>query len=155
MTPALRPIERLNVTLGAGAVAGAAVLASPAFAASVALGAALEVVNFRALYRASLALFAGQVPTSGAWLLVFGLRFVLLAVAVGVALGSGAHPVGLVLGLSMIVPAALIAAWRARPAYQAQPLRGVPPPEDPSWDDYSVWRPAQSDPLDPQDPEDT
>ncbi len=143
MRSKLVPIERLNVTLGAGAVAGAVAMGAPLFALSVALGTALEVVNFRTLHRAALALFAGHVETGNKWLVLFSVRLALLAAAIGFALRSGADPVGLVLGLSMVVPAALIVAWRTRPPVTPAPLQAVPPPDDASWDEYSVWHPAR------------
>ncbi len=141
MTARRTSIERLNLTFGLGAAAGAAAVAGPTFALSVALGTALELVNFRALYQASLILFSGQLTTAGKWLVVFGLRLVLLAIAMGVALRSGAHPVGLLLGLSSVVPAVLVQAWRSRPPVLDHPPLAALSPEDSSWDDYSVWRP--------------
>ena len=41
------PIERMNLTLAASAVAASVVWASPVFALSLAAGAALEAFNFR------------------------------------------------------------------------------------------------------------
>ena len=140
----LDPVERLNLTLSAGAVAASLAVASPQFATSLALGAAIESLNFRVLRNASLRLFGGDLGAGHAWLAGFGLRFVALAFAISFALRSGAHPVGLVLGLSMIVPAVVAAAWRERPSI-GNPAPG-PPPDDPSWDSWDAWR-ARERPL--------
>ena len=60
----------------------------------------------------------------------------LLAAAVAAWLhAAGAHPVGLVIGLSLIVPSVVIAAWMARP--RAGPCRPRRPPDDPSWDEWN------------------
>lgn len=132
----LDPVERLNLAFAAGTAAISVVLVSPAFAASVALGAVLETANFRALRRAAAA-FLGLVPGSGLWIGGFGLRFLLLGVGVGVALWAGAHPAGLILGLSLIMPAVVIAAWRNRPPVVECPPG--PPPDDESWDAWNPW----------------
>ena len=76
-------------------------------------------------------------PAAGSWSAGFAFRFALLGAGVGLAIWAGSHPVGLLLGLSLIVPAAVAAAWRARPPV----LSGLPalPPEDPSWDRWDPW----------------
>lgn len=125
-----------NLAFSAGACAASWAAVSPRFAASLALGAALEVMNFRALFRFSeRALLRGA--GAGASVGGFGLRFVLLAGALWVALAAGAHPVGLLVGLSLIIPAVLIAAWRARP--QVVPGLTGPASDDPSWDEWDPW----------------
>jgi hypothetical protein len=45
--------------------------------------------------------------------------------------------VGLVLGLSLILPAALIEAWRSRPPI----VEDAPalPEDDPGWNDWNPW----------------
>jgi hypothetical protein len=63
-----------------------------------------------------------------------------------VALHQGAHPVGLVLGLSMIVPAALAGAWMKRPAAAAGEEAPAPVPDDASWDDWNAWLARPRDP---------
>ena len=146
----LDPIERLNLTLSAGAVAAGFAAASPAFATSLALGAAIEAVNFRVLRAASLRLFAGDLGVGRAWLAGFGLRFVALAFAVSFALRSGAHPVGLVLGLSMIVPAVIAGAWLQRPPV-GNPESG-PPPDDPSWETWNAWLARERDAREQAEP---
>ena len=130
-------VQGLNLGLSAGAVAVSWMLLSPLFAASLAAGAALEAANFRSLRRSCQAIFQSGVTGSGAAASAFGLRFVLLAAAVGLALYVGAHPVGLVIGLSLIVPSAIIAAWMARP--ELAPATPAPPPDDPSWEEWNPW----------------
>jgi len=132
----LDPVERLNLSFAAGAVAVSLALATPGFASSVALGAALETANFRALRRAA-GVFFGMVQGGGAWVGGFGLRFALLTAAVTVALWAGANPVGLLFGLSLIVPSVVIVAWRNRPPVVACPP--APSPDDESWDGWNPW----------------
>ena len=76
----------------------------------------------------------------GMWLGVFGIRLAALGAAVVLAIGAGANPVALVIGLSMVMPAVVIDAWRNRPEVIDQPDYPVPPPDDPAWDRFSVWR---------------
>lgn len=131
-------IERLNLALSAGAVATSAVVAPPLFTASLALGAVLEVVNFRALRRATDLLFAGSIQGARPWTFLFALRFAFLAAVMFVAIGSGAHPIGMLLGLSAIVPSAIVVAWRSRPPVCESSVP-VPPPDDTSWDRWNAW----------------
>lgn len=131
-------IERLNFAFSAGAVATSAVVASPLFTASLALGAVLELVNFRALRRASDLLFAGTLNGARPWSFLFALRFAFLALVMYVAIDAGAHPIGLLIGLSAIVPASLIVAWRTKPPLVESSVP-VPPPDDPSWDNWNAW----------------
>ncbi len=49
----------------------------------------------------------------------------------------GAHPVGLVIGLSTIIPAAILEAWRARPLIESA-ATGLAP-DDPAWDRWNPW----------------
>ena len=109
------PIERLNLTFTAGAVSASFVFATPGFALSLALGGLLEAVSFRGLRHSALALFAGDAAPRRFGMTGFSSRFVLIAVAIGAALYAGAHPIGLLVGLSLIVPAALVGTWRERP----------------------------------------
>jgi hypothetical protein len=133
-------VERLNLALCAGAVAASLPLVSAGFALSVAAGGLLEAVNFRGLFRAGKSFFAGR---SASWTAGWTLRFAFLAVGIGVALYVGAHPVGLVVGLSLIMPAALIEAWRSRPPIQAD--APALPPDDPSWDRWNPWLARERD----------
>jgi len=130
--------EQLNWTIAGGGLAASAAFAPVPFTASFALGVALEAVNYRALRRSTELMFGGQIPGGRAWSAGFGLRFAFLAVAMTVAIGSGAHPVGLVLGLSTIVPAVVIAALQT-PAAAAEPALPGPSPDDPSWDEWNAW----------------
>jgi hypothetical protein len=63
--------------------------------------------------------------------------------------------VALVLGLSLVVPAVVIDAWRHRPEIFDQSDYPVPPPDDPSWDRVSVFRlsalPEESDASDEEE----
>jgi hypothetical protein len=140
----LDPIERTNLALSAGAVALSLALATPGFAASLLVGAALESVNFRGLRRSAALLFGGELAGSAGFRAVAGLRLVLLAAGIGVALALGAHPVGLVIGLSLIVPAALIEAWRNRPP--VVPGAPVLAPDDPAWERWDAWRAREREP---------
>ena len=124
--------------IAGGALATSAALAPPPFTASLALGVALEAVNYRALRRSTELFFGGELQGGKAWSAGFGLRFAFLALAMTVAVGAGAHPVGLVIGLSTIVPAVVIAAFRQKPV-AAVPATPGPPPDDPSWDAWNPW----------------
>jgi len=131
------PIERTNLTLSAGAVAASLALASPGFAASLAVGALLEAWNFRGLRRSAQFLFWGEIRGSGSWLGVYALRMSLLVIGIGAALYFGANPIGLLIGLSLIMPATLIEAWRARPA--VDPTAPALAQEDPTWERWNPW----------------
>lgn len=135
-----------NWAFCAGAGAASFALVSPRFAASLLLGAAIETLNFRSFWRSSEQLL-GLSNASRIALGAFGLRFVLLAAALYFALQVGAHPVGLVVGLSMIVPAVVLAAWKARPDAGLASLP-VPPPDDPSWDEWNPWTARERAPRD-------
>jgi len=136
------PIERTNLTLSAGAVAASLVLVSPGFAVSLAIGAALEALNFRGLRRQSQFLFWGEIRSGGAWTGVYGLRFGLLVIGIGSALYFGADPVGLLIGLSLVMPAAVIEAWRSRPSID--PNAPALAPDDPEWDRWNPWLARES-----------
>lgn len=138
------PIERTNLTLSAGAVALSLVFASPVFALSLAIGAALEAFNFRGLRRSAQFLFWGQIRGGGGWLGVYSLRMSLLVIGMGTALYFGAHPLGLVIGLSLIMPAVVIEAWRSRP--QVDPQAPVLAEDDPAWDRWNAWLARENDP---------
>jgi hypothetical protein len=136
----LEPTERLNLTLSAGAIAASFAFAGPHFASSLAVGAALEAANFRALHRTARALFGGELAGGSPWVVLLAFRFVALTLAIGLAVGAGAHPLGLIIGLSLVVPASIAAALRSRPEVEpAEPGEALPP-DDPSWDTYSIWR---------------
>jgi hypothetical protein len=137
------PIERMNLLLSAGAVAASLALVSPLFALSLAIGAGLEAVNFRGLRRATQFLFWGQIRGAGPWTGVYALRFGLLVIGIGSALYFGADPVGLLVGLSIIIPATLIEAWRTRPTID--PDAPALPPDDEAWERWNPWLARERD----------
>jgi len=136
------PIERWNIAISAGAVATSLAVATPAFATSLAVGAALEAVNFRAMRRSAQFLFWGVLPGQRAWAAVFGLRFLLLATGICAALYFGADAAGLLIGLSLIMPATVIEAWRSRPPVDTNAPRLDD--DDPSWDRWNPWLARES-----------
>jgi hypothetical protein len=140
------PIEKMNLAIAAGGVSASLALSTPAFASSLALGAAFGALNFRTLRTASEKLFSGELAGSGPWVALLGLRFVLLAAAIGFSLHAGAHPVALVIGLSAIVPATVIGAWTMRPAID--PNAPALEPDDPEWDRWNAWKASEVDPVD-------
>lgn len=144
-------VERLNVTLSAGAVAASYAFLSPTIATSVAAGAAVEVLNFRALHGAARAFFAGELGGGGVWMGFFGLRMGVIAGAIAVATAFGANPIAFAVGLSILLPALIVDSWRHRPAIIDQSDYPVPDPDDPSWDDFSVWRIERADSDDADD----
>ncbi len=79
------PIERWNLGISAGAVATSLVVATPGFALSLALGAALEAVNFRGLHRSAHFLFFGAVGGARGRRAGAGLRETELAESSGAA----------------------------------------------------------------------
>ena len=142
-------MERLNFGISASAVAAGFALASPAFATSLAIGAAIEAMNFRALRAGAAQLFAGNLVAGKAWAMGFGVRFAFLSVAISLALGAGAHPVALVIGLSTTIPAVVIGAWLQRPAID--PSAPALDAEDPSWDAWNPWLARERDASDDEE----
>jgi hypothetical protein len=136
------PVERWNLAISAGAVATSLAVAPPAFTTSLVVGAALEAANFRALRRSAQFLFWGVMPGQRAWAAVFGLRFSLLAIGICAALYFGADAAGLLIGLSLIMPATLIEAWRSRPSIDSNAPRLAD--DDPSWDRWNPWLARES-----------
>ncbi len=143
-TIAKQSVLRWNLAFTAGATAASWALISPRFAGSLALGALLETVNFRALWRGAEFALLGRQGGAGAVVGAFGARFVLLAIVLWVAIGAGAHPVGLVVGLSVMMPAVILAAWQARPL--DAPATEVSPPDDASWDAWNPWLAREREP---------
>ena len=131
------PIERWNIAISAGAVATSLAVATPLFATSLAVGAVLEAANFRALRRSTQFLFWGVMPGQRAWAAVFSLRFGLLAIGIIAALYLGVDAVGLLVGLSIIMPATVIETWRSRPPIDPNAPRLAD--DDPSWDRWDPW----------------
>jgi hypothetical protein len=146
-------VERLNFTLSAGAVAASFALFTPQIAGSLAAGAALEVVNFRAMHASARSFFDGELGGSGVWMGAAGLRLGMLAGAILLVMMMGGHPIAFVVGLSVVLPAVLIDSWRNRPPVIDQSDYPVMAADDPEWDRFSVWR-ASSDPVDEVDEED-
>jgi hypothetical protein len=144
------PFERANLTISGCALATAAVLASPLFALSVGIGVVLEAANFRALRRATASLFGGELAGGRVWSGLFGLRFLLLGACMYAALAAGAHPIGLVLGLSTIVPSVVLVAWRTPPPPVPEEASALPP-DDPSWDRWDPWLARERYPEDEDD----
>ena len=89
-------------------------------AVSILFGASIVAVNFFLLYRNCQAIFAGAADGERngkvAAALGFSLRFLLLLLVVAVSIYIGTHPIGLVIGLSLIVPSILVHTWINRPA---------------------------------------
>ena len=140
------PIERKSLLFSAGAVAASYALLSPGFALSLGLGALLEAANFRALRRSGEMLFSGQIAARRFGSAGFASRFVLLGIAIGVAIYAGAHPVGLVIGLSLIIPAAVIEAWRTRPPND--PNAPALDPDDEGWELWNPWLALEREAVD-------
>ena len=111
----------MNLTLSTGGVAAVLAFAPSGFASSYALGVALEAVNFRALVACSARLFSGELEGGRPWAVLMAMRLFVLCSALAVALWGGAHPLGLLAGVSTVVPAIAVAAWIQRPQ-GAEPL---------------------------------
>jgi hypothetical protein len=138
------PIERTNLALCAGAAAASWWLVTPGFALSLGAGALLEAINFRGLRRSAEFLFGGYLGGGTGWQGLFALRFGLLVLGIGAALWLGAHPVGLLIGLSLIMPATIFEAWRSRPPLD--PNAPALAPDDPSWDRWNPWLAREGEP---------
>ena len=102
-------------------------------------------MNFRGLRRSAQFLFWGQIQAGRGWSGLFALRFGLLVIGIGSALAFGAHPVGLLVGLSLIMPAAVFEAWRARPPLD--PTAPALAPDDPSWERWNAWLAREREPA--------
>jgi hypothetical protein len=143
----LDPIERTNLALSAGAAALSLAFAPPAFAASLVAGAALESVNFRGLRRSAVLFLEGA--GSGGFSALAVLRLALLAGGIALGLWAGAHPIAFAMGLSLIVPAALIEAWRHRPP--VVPDAPALAADDPTWERWNPWLARESEAGDEED----
>ncbi len=133
-------VERLNVTLSAGAVAASFAFFTPLIATSIAAGALLEVVNFRALHASARSFFAGQLGGANLWVGFVALRLAVFGAAMALAVALGAHAIAFIVGLSIVLPAVVIDSWRNRPPVLDQSDYPVPDADDPSWDEFSLWR---------------
>jgi hypothetical protein len=94
-------------------------------------------VNFRGLRRSAQFLFWGRIEGGRGWSGLFALRFGWLVIGIGGALAFGAHPVGLLVGLSLIMPAVIIEAIRTRPPID--PKAEALGPDDPAWEQWNAW----------------
>ncbi|MGB0619313.1 MAG: hypothetical protein ACPGVZ_07555 [Myxococcota bacterium] len=150
----LARVERLNLGLSAGAVAASLALVSPHFAGSLAAGAFLEALNLGAIHRGATQLFSGQIAGSRTWIGLFSMRFLTLAAAIYITMQAGANVAGLLIGLSITMPATLIDAWLNRPevvdpAKLPSFVEGMTfadaedQSDDEYWENYSVWRPGR------------
>jgi hypothetical protein len=75
----------------------------------------------------------------------------LLAIGVTVAVYLGANVIGLAVGLSLIVPATILEAWRTRPPIvEDAPALDA---DDPSWDRWNAWLARESEEIDESDGE--
>lgn len=137
------PIERLHLALSMAAVGLTLAAGSPRIAASVAGGAALGALHLRVLKSASLGLFRGRLGGGPIWISVFVLRFLVLAAAVQLAVWAGAEPIAFVLGLLLLVPAALAGAWWMRP--RVLPAETLPAADDREWDRWDPWLARERD----------
>ncbi len=99
------------------------------------LGTALQTLNFRGLYALAQRAFSNEARAASG----FALRIPLFGLLVFVAIAVGVDAAGLLSGITLLVPAVVIAAWQARP--RVLPASELPAlaPEDPSWDDWSPW----------------
>lgn len=137
--------------LGLAAAAAALTLASPRFVLALGVGAVIQLTNFRALWRSCEHILLVGGPGAGLAVATFAVRFGLVGVAVGVALWAGVDAGGLLVGLSLIIPAAVVAAWQARPPV----LSNVPalPEDDPGWDLWNPWLARERDAGDEEEEE--
>jgi hypothetical protein len=129
-----------HAAFAAAAAIVALVASSPKLVLGLALGAALQAVNFRALFGLARRAFAQQRAASG-----MALRLPLFGLALWLAIAAGVDAVGLVLGLSLIVPAVVIAAWQARPSRQPASELPALAPDDPAWEDWNAWLARERD----------
>lgn len=110
----LASVEQWNLGLSVSAAVASFAFATPHFATSLAAGAFLEAINLGAIHRASKRLFAGEIM-SGGWVGGLSMRLVVLGTAIYVTMQAGAHPIALLIGLSIAMPATLLDAWLNRP----------------------------------------
>jgi len=125
-----------HAAISAAAAFAAFALATPSFAFSLLLGAALQTLNFRGLFGLAHNAFAREARAASG----LALRLPLFGLLVFVAIRAGANAAGLLAGISTLVPAVVIAAWQSRPRDVADlGSLPAPAPDDPSWDQYSPW----------------
>ena len=127
----------MNLVVAAVTIVASLAFGSRIVTASVAIGCLIIAANYRVLRLATDRLFTGELSGGGAWGAGFALRYIFLGAAMWLALDAGANPIGLILGMSTTVPAAVLVAWRNPP--QGVETGPVPPPDDPSWDEWDPW----------------
>lgn len=125
-------VEGVTLALSAGATAAGLAFVSPHFALSLAAGAVFETFSYHQLLRSTKAMFEGS--SVG---ILGGFRFGFAILFVATAIWLGAHPVGLLIGVSLVMPVMLVEAWRNRPPID--PNAPALPPDDPGWDDWNPW----------------
>lgn len=144
--PSRAVIERYNLAFCAGALVASFALGAAHFGVSLLLGALLASANLRVLWRYSEIVLGVGEKHGGSSLpaLGFGVRFTVMGALLWLALSAGAHAIGLLLGLSLIVPSVVIAAWRHRPTVTP----GLPAlaTDDPEWDSWNPWLARERDP---------
>jgi hypothetical protein len=138
-----------NLAFSAGACALSFALVSPRFAAGLAVGALLEAANFRSLWRSCERILLSGGPGAGPAVATFGLRFALLGAVIFLVLRAGVNAAGLLVGLSLVIPAAVLAAWRARPPILADAPALAP--DDGEWDRWNPWLARERAERDPED----
>jgi hypothetical protein len=141
-----------NFAFSAGACALSAAAVSPRFAAGLALGALLEAANFRALWGSCERLLGTGGSAGGLAVAALGLRLGLLALVLAAALHAGVDAAGLLVGLSLILPATVLAAWRARPPVVADAPALAS--DDPAWDLWNPWLAREREPRGEDEEED-
>jgi hypothetical protein len=134
-----------NLAFSAGAGALGFALVSPRFAAGLAVGALLELANFRSMWRSCERIFLSDGNGAGPAVATFGLRFVLLGGVIFLVLRGGIDAAGLLVGLSLVVPASILAAWRARPPVLADAPALAADSEE--WDRWNPWLARESQPA--------
>lgn len=111
-------------------------LSYPRLVPGIALGAALALLNFHALFAFSRRVLFRS-GGGGTW---FALRFLLLGGALWLALALGADPVGLLIGLSLPIPAVVTAAFQVRPKpAPAAAAELAPPCDEEEWEKWNPW----------------
>ena len=125
-----------HVALTGIAALAALALATPKFALSLLLGAALQTLSLHGLFGFARAAFTQQARAASG----FAVRLPLFGALLFVAIKAGVDAAGLLVGITTLVPAVVIAAWQSRPRDIADSTT-LPalPLDDPSWDQYSLW----------------
>lgn len=142
--PSRATVQGYNAAFCALAALLALLFMSPAFAGAIVLGTVLGAANLRALWRHSEHVFFQTEGPRAPVALAFVFRFLLLGAALWLALSAGVNAIGVLIGLSILVPSIVIAAWRKRPPI----MEGLPamPADDPDWDLWNPWMAREGTP---------